>query len=242
MTRAALITGAGTGIGASTALALAADGLAVALVGRRREPLEAVAGQIGERAHVIVGDIVTDAREHRRGGGGRARRPARGGQQRGLDPPQRAPARDRARDLARADRGQPHRPLPRPARRAPAPARSEGDRSIVNVGSTLAHKLVPGIGPYAAAKGGLVSLTRALAVEYGPDGIRANAVMPAVVDTPLAHAERPDFDAAQGDMARAYPLAARPARGRRAGDRLSRLAARRRGSPARSSTSTAASA
>ena len=55
MTRAALITGAGTGIGASTALALAADGLAVALVGRRREPLEAVAREIGERAHVVVG-------------------------------------------------------------------------------------------------------------------------------------------------------------------------------------------
>ena len=49
MTRAALVTGAGTGIGASTALALAADGLAVALAGRRREPLEAVARQLGER-------------------------------------------------------------------------------------------------------------------------------------------------------------------------------------------------
>ena len=41
----------------------------------------------------------------------------------------------------------------------------------------------PGIGAYAAAKGGIVSLTQALAVEYGPDGIRANAVMPAVVKT-----------------------------------------------------------
>ena len=84
--------------------------------------------------------------------------------------------------------------------------RSEGDRSIVNVGSTLAHKLVPGIGAYAAAKGGIVSLTKALAVEYGPDGIRANAVMPAVVETPLAHAERPDFDQRKDDMAKAYPL------------------------------------
>ena len=83
---------------------------------------------------------------------------------------------------------------------------AEGDRSIVNVGSTLAHKLVPGIGPYAAAKGGMVRLTRALAVEYGPDGIRANAVMPAVVETPLAHTDRPDFDDRKDDMARAYPL------------------------------------
>ena len=48
-----------------------------------------------------------------------------------------------------------------------------------------------------AAKGGIVSLTRALAVEYGPDGIRANAVMPAVVRTPLAHTDRPDFEERQ---------------------------------------------
>src|SRR5262249_37580814 len=63
----------------------------------------------------------------------------------------------------------------------------------------------PGIAPYAAAKGGLVSLTKALAVEYGPDGIRANAVMPAVVKTALAHTDRPDFDTRQNEMARAYP-------------------------------------
>jgi meso-butanediol dehydrogenase/(S,S)-butanediol dehydrogenase/diacetyl reductase len=81
-----------------------------------------------------------------------------------------------------------------------------GDRAIVNVGSTLAHKLVPGIAPYAAAKGGMVSLTRALAVEYGPDGIRVNAVMPAVVDTPLAHTDRPNFEQVKDEMARAYPL------------------------------------
>ena len=87
---------------------------------------------------------------------------------------------------------------------------AEGDRSIVNVGSTLAHKLVPGIGAYAAAKGGIVSLTKALAVEYGPDGIRANAVMPAVVDTALAHTDRPDFDERKASMARPIRPAARP--------------------------------
>jgi NAD(P)-dependent dehydrogenase (short-subunit alcohol dehydrogenase family) len=83
---------------------------------------------------------------------------------------------------------------------------AEGDRAIVNVGSTLAQKAVPGVGPYAAAKGGIVSLTRQLAVEYGPDGIRTNAVMPAVVKTPLAHTERPDFDAKQDEFAAMYPL------------------------------------
>jgi NAD(P)-dependent dehydrogenase (short-subunit alcohol dehydrogenase family) len=83
---------------------------------------------------------------------------------------------------------------------------AEGDRSIVNVSSTLAVKPAPGIAPYAAAKGGLVSLTRALAVEYGGDGIRCNAVLPAVVRTALAHVDRPDFEARQDEMATAYPL------------------------------------
>jgi NAD(P)-dependent dehydrogenase (short-subunit alcohol dehydrogenase family) len=83
---------------------------------------------------------------------------------------------------------------------------ADGDRAIVNVGSTLAHKVVPGIAPYAAAKGGLTSLTRCLAVEYGPDGIRANAVMPGIVRTPLAHTDRPDFAERQDAYASAYPL------------------------------------
>ena len=72
--------------------------------------------------------------------------------------------------------------------------------------STLAVKLVPGIAPYAAAKGALISLTKAIAVEYGGDGIRCNAVLPAVVDTPLARTDRPDFEARQDAMAEAYPL------------------------------------
>jgi NAD(P)-dependent dehydrogenase (short-subunit alcohol dehydrogenase family) len=81
-----------------------------------------------------------------------------------------------------------------------------GDRVIVNVGSTLAHKVAPGIAAYATAKGGMASLTRCLAVEYGPDGIRANAVMPGIVRTALAHTDRPDFAERQADYAKPYPL------------------------------------
>src|ERR687885_307675 len=46
----------------------------------------------------------------------------------------------------------------------PALLAAEGDRAIVNVASTLAHAAAPGVGAYSAAKGGVVSLTRALAV------------------------------------------------------------------------------
>ncbi len=41
---------------------------------------------------------------------------------------------------------------------------------------------------YAASKGGLLALTRAMAIEFAPDHIRCNAVLPGAVDTPMLHA------------------------------------------------------
>ena len=55
--------------------------------------------------------------------------------------------------------------------------------AIVNVSSHQARQAVPGATPYATAKAGIEGLTRALAVEYGPRGIRVNAVAPGSVDT-----------------------------------------------------------
>ncbi len=47
---------------------------------------------------------------------------------------------------------------------------------------------VPGIASYAAAKAGVIGLTRQMAVDYGPDGIRVNAICPGTVPTPLVRA------------------------------------------------------
>jgi len=55
--------------------------------------------------------------------------------------------------------------------------------AIVNVSSHQARRAVPGSAPYVTAKAAIEGLTRALAVEYGPDRIRVNAVAPASVDT-----------------------------------------------------------
>lgn len=55
--------------------------------------------------------------------------------------------------------------------------RSERDPAIVTVSSGLAYAPLPGFGPYAAAKAGLVALTKALAIESAPH-VRANAVAP----------------------------------------------------------------
>ncbi|BBK33981.1 NADP-dependent 3-hydroxy acid dehydrogenase YdfG [Stella humosa] len=56
----ALVTGAGTGVGRSAALALAKDGFAVVLAGRRREPLEETAAQAGQARTLVVPTDVGD--------------------------------------------------------------------------------------------------------------------------------------------------------------------------------------
>jgi NAD(P)-dependent dehydrogenase (short-subunit alcohol dehydrogenase family) len=56
---------------------------------------------------------------------------------------------------------------------------------VVNVASTTAFRAEPGIAAYSAAKAGLLALTRCLALEGGPAGVRANAVAPGVTRTPL---------------------------------------------------------
>jgi glucose 1-dehydrogenase len=60
--------------------------------------------------------------------------------------------------------------------------------SIVNVSSVHAVATSADIASYAASKGGVVALTRAMAIEFAPDGVRVNAVCPGAVDTPMLHA------------------------------------------------------
>jgi NAD(P)-dependent dehydrogenase (short-subunit alcohol dehydrogenase family) len=68
---------------------------------------------------------------------------------------------------------------------------------IVNVASIQAFRAgAPGLAPYTASKGALVALTKALAVELGPMGVRVLAVAPTVVDTPGLAANMPIFQAA----------------------------------------------
>jgi len=60
--------------------------------------------------------------------------------------------------------------------------------SIVNVSSVHAIQTSANIAAYAASKGGLLALTRAMAIEFAPDNIRVNAILPGAVDTPMLRA------------------------------------------------------
>jgi len=82
--------------------------------------------------------------------------------------------------------------------------------AIVNIASYLGMHAGSGNTPaYGASKGGLIALTKALAVKYGPDQIRVNAICPAFVKTPLnAHIidGAPDPAAKEREIAAPYPL------------------------------------
>lgn len=66
--------------------------------------------------------------------------------------------------------------------------KAAGGGAIVNVSSVHAVQTSVNIAAYAASKGGLLALTRAMAIEFAHDNIRVNAILPGAVDTPMLRA------------------------------------------------------
>jgi NAD(P)-dependent dehydrogenase (short-subunit alcohol dehydrogenase family) len=64
-----------------------------------------------------------------------------------------------------------------------------GGGSIINIGSGWSLKGGPRAASYCAAKGGVVNLTRAMAIDHGKHQIRVNCVCPGDIDTPMLHSE-----------------------------------------------------
>ena len=78
--------------------------------------------------------------------------------------------------------------------------KAAGGGAIVNVSSVHAVQTSANIATYAASKGGLLALTRALAIEFAPDNIRVNAILPGAVDTPMLRAGLGRGHVGHGDM------------------------------------------
>jgi NAD(P)-dependent dehydrogenase (short-subunit alcohol dehydrogenase family) len=87
---------------------------------------------------------------------------------------------------------------------------SRGAGSIVHTASIGGQVGVQGILPYAAAKGGVIAMTRQMAVDYSPRGIRVNAVCPGTVVTPLVERnwrqKGQDFDEQMARLTVRHPL------------------------------------
>ena len=75
--------------------------------------------------------------------------------------------------------------------------RQRGGGAIINTSSSCGVIGIPNCDAYSASKGAVISLTRAMAVEYGPDGIRTNCIAPAAIHTPMIYESdlnKPTFD------------------------------------------------
>ena len=78
--------------------------------------------------------------------------------------------------------------------------KASGGGAVVNVSSVHAIQTSANIAAYAASKGGLLALTRAMAIEFAPDNIRVNAILPGAVDTPMLRAGLGRGHAGSGDI------------------------------------------
>lgn len=91
------------------------------------------------------------------------------------------------------------------AQAAFAPMQAAGGGSIVNIASVSAIRPSPGTAAYGAAKAGLLNLTQSLAQEWGPDGIRVNAIIAGLMQTETAGLTYGDAEA-QAAVGRSMPL------------------------------------
>jgi NAD(P)-dependent dehydrogenase (short-subunit alcohol dehydrogenase family) len=206
VSRVAIVTGAGSGIGAAAAVLLAGHGLDVVLVGRRRDPLHAVADPLGDRALVIPTDI------------GEATGPpsvvAQTLQRFGrIDVIVNNAAVIETGPLDSFSRESFERhyavnvagPFFLVSAALPALRASE-DAAVVNISSSVGSIVKPGNMLYGSTKAALEYLTRAWAYELASDRIRVNCIAPGPVDTPIHATYSDDLEATYADLARRIPL------------------------------------
>lgn len=181
--KVAVVTGAGSGIGRATARLFAAEGATVVIAELNTASARSVAREIGARAVAVptdvtkAGDIAKLFKAVRRRFGkldilvSNAGRPWHSSTLAATQADW-----DDCLDLNL-------RATWYCARAAHPLLRAAGGGSIVTIASTHGCRSSKTSFPYSAAKGGLLALTRSLAVEYAPDRIRANAIIPGHIES-----------------------------------------------------------
>ena len=188
--KVAIVTGGNAGIGEAIAKAFAREGASVVITGRRQAELDRVVGDIvqGQGMVVAVAGSVTDELHVREV----VRRTVQ--QFRRLDIlVNNAGIGDFGKRLHETDDATWTHILDvnlngvfRMTRASLPQMLKQGAGVIVNISSIASLIGLPTLPAYAASKGALDSLTRALAVDYAKDGIRCNVVSPGLIDTPMA--------------------------------------------------------
>jgi len=204
----ALVTGGGTGIGAATARRLAAEGARVAVTGRRLGPLKAVAAAIGDRALAVPADAASTEdmavviEQIRARFGAVSILVANAGGEGGGTAAEVSDAAWRRSIRANLD-------TCLVAARACLPDLITTSGSAVVVSSLAGLAASPESVGYVTAKHALIGLTRSIARDFGPRGVRVNAVCPGWIRTPMADAEMDQLAALRGlpDREAAYQLA-----------------------------------
>lgn len=201
----AIVTGGGSGIGAAIAGTLTKQGWSVVICGRRADALEQTAKTTG--AYAVVADITTpDAASHLV-----ARTLERFGKLDGLVLNAGVVREGVIGELAEQDwAAMIETNLTAPFRllQAALPHLVESKGSVVGIASVSALQASRGIAGYNASKAGLSMLLRSIAIDYGPQGIRANVVCPGWTRSEMADMEMDELAAQRGlDREQAYRLA-----------------------------------
>lgn len=195
--KTAIVTGATSGIGEAAALLFAREGACLVISGRRQDKLDDLVRRIdnlGVGVVAIAGDVRDEshARDCVRAAVNRF-----GGLDIAFNNAGAATVMAPAAEIAPADWQATLDTCLTSAylgARHQIPALLErGGGSLIFTSSFVGNTVgFPGMAAYAAAKAGLIGLVQTLAVEYGAQGIRANALLPGGIDTPSNAANLPD--------------------------------------------------
>jgi NAD(P)-dependent dehydrogenase (short-subunit alcohol dehydrogenase family) len=211
--KTALVTGATSNIGRAIATAFAAEGAHVVVSGRSRERGDEVVEQIrtaGGRAEFIAAELDGSAKASRDLAGAATR--ALGGHidvlvnNAGIFPGPTTPQTDEA-TFDRVYAVNVKAPFFLTATVAPAMA-ERGGGAIISLGSWVARLGIPIGALYSSSKGAIETLTRAWAAEFGPAGVRVNAISPGVVLTPVLGGSNGAVQDAAEAMMRGTPAGA----------------------------------